>query len=205
MAEQQVKVVFFDVGGVLGSNGWDRNARRRAMEHFDLDWEEFQDRHEFVVADFETGELTLEDYLRRTVFYRERPFSEQEFVDFMKAQSQPYPETLALVERLATSGRYLLATLNNESRELNDFRIERFGLRRHFAFFLSSCYLGVKKPEPDIYRMAVDVTQRQPQECVFVDDRALNLECADLAGIRGIHFESASQLETALEELGVAA
>lgn len=199
-----VKVLFFDVGGVLLTNGWDRDARRLACERFDLDWEDFQDRHDFVAPDFEMGRLTMEEYLHRTVFYRQQPFTEDEFVAFMKAQSAAMPDSLALLSDLASPGEYVLATLNNESRELNDHRIETFGLRRYFSMFMSSCYLGMRKPEEDIYRVAVDVTQHRPEECVFIDDRMLNLECAERAGIHPIHFSDADQLRASLNEFGVA-
>ena len=199
-----VKVLFFDVGGVLLTNGWDRDARRLACECFDLDWEDFQDRHDFVAPDFEMGRLTMEEYLHRTIFYRQQPFTEDEFVAFMKAQSAAMPDSLALLSDLASPGEYVLATLNNESRELNDHRIETFGLRRYFSMFMSSCYLGMRKPEEDIYRVAVDVTQHRPEECVFIDDRMLNLECAERAGIHPIHFSDADQLRASLNEFGVA-
>ena len=200
-----IKVLLFDVGGVLLSNGWDRESRRLACQRFDLDWEDFQDRHEFVSSDFETGKLTLDEYLDRTVFYRERPFSKAEFIAFMKAQSEPIAESLELLEELSRSGKYVLATLNNESRELNEHRIAKFRLRDYFTLFLSSCYLGLKKPDAGIYSMAVDIVQTRPEECVFIDDRELNLECADLAGIRPVHFRNANQLRTSLAELGVTA
>jgi putative hydrolase of the HAD superfamily len=199
-----IKVLLFDVGGVLLTNGWDRDARRLACERFGLDWEDFQDRHEFVARAFEIGKLTITEYLRRTVFYRSRPFTEAEFVDFMKAQSEAMPDSLALLADLAASGEYVLATLNNESRELNDHRIETFGLREYFSVFMSSCYLGMKKPEEDIYRVAVDITQHRPEQCLFIDDRQLNLECAERAGIQSVHFKNADQLRTSLRELGVA-
>ncbi|MCL1595684.1 MAG: HAD family phosphatase [Actinomycetia bacterium] len=198
-----IKVLLFDIGGVVLSNGWDQGARRRACEHFDLDGADFEDRHDFVSGDFEIGKLTLSQYLRRTIFYRERPFSEDAFFDFMKEQSVPLSETLDLLGELSASGRYVLATLNNESRELNDYRIDRFELRDHFSIFLSSCYVGVKKPDQDIYRLAVDLTQHAPNECVFIDDRELNLECANRAGIQSIHFKDAAQLRADLDDLGV--
>ena len=200
----EVKVLLFDVGGVLLTNGWDREARRLACEQFGLDWEDFQDRHDFVAPDFETGKLTMAQYLRRTIFYRGRSFTEAEFVAFMKAQSKAMPDSLALLDELAASGKYVLATLNNESRELNDHRIDTFGLRKFFSAFMSSCYLGMRKPEEDIYRVAVDIIQHPPEQCVFIDDRLLNLECADRAGIQSIHFKNADQLRTSLNELGVA-
>lgn len=198
-----IKVLLFDVGGVLLSNGWDRHSRRLACRQFALDWEDFQDRHEFVAPQFEIGDLTLDEYLDRTVFYRERSFTRDEFVAFMKSQSEALPGSLDLVGELAASGRYVLATLNNESRELNEYRIDEFGLREHFTMFLSSCYLGIKKPDAHIYEMAVDITQHLPEECLFIDDRELNLECANLSGIRPLHFQDAEQLRLSLAELGV--
>ncbi len=199
----EITTLFSDVGGVLLTNGWDRSSRRLAAEKFRLDWEEFGDRHELVAAAFDKGQLSLEEYLDRTVFYRPRSFTKQEFKDFILAQSEAQPQTLALMGRLARTKNYLLATLNNESLELNLYRIDRFGLRSCFTIFFSSCFLGVKKPDEAIYRVALQMTQRAPEECVFVDDRALNLECARALGIRTILFESAAQLERDLSALGM--
>ncbi len=197
------QVVFFDVGGVLGTNGWDRPTRQRAAAEFGFDWEEFQDRHDFVSHDFEIGRLDLNQYLDRTLFYRQRPFGRDEFVAFMKAQSEPFAESLEVVAELAASNLAVLATLNNESRDLNEHRIRRFGLDQCFSMFLSSCYLGVSKPEPEIYRMAVDITQRQPGECLFIDDRELNLECATLEGMQTHLFTTANALRERFVDLGL--
>jgi len=196
-------VIFFDVGGVLLSNGWDRTARGEACREFGLDWEDFQDRHDFMADSFERGETGLDTYLARTVFYRDRGFSKDDFFEFIKSRSTAMDESLELLGRLSASGRYLLATLNNESREINEYRIDTFGLRDHFEMFLSSCYMGVRKPGPEIYKMAVDIVQRNPQECIFVDDRPLNLECAALAGITPIHFRDATTLQHDLTVAGV--
>jgi putative hydrolase of the HAD superfamily len=198
-----IKVLLFDVGGVLLSNGWDRSMRQKGAATFDLDWEEFEDRHELVLDGFETGRLSLDDYLTRTVFYRERSFTSEDFIDFMKDRSQPYPASLDLARRLAESGRYLLATLNNESRELNEHRIATFDLADYFSVFLSSCYLGVRKPDEEVFRLALDITQHRPEECLFIDDRAVNLECASLVGIPTIQFHDAVQLKNNLEDRGV--
>ena len=199
----EITTLFFDVGGVLATNGWDRHARRNCVESFGLDWDEYQDRHEFVADAFETGAMTIDGYLDRTVFYRDRDFTRSSFIDAMKGESQAHPAALDLVKRLAKTGDYLLATLNNESRELNAHRVEAFGLRRYFSAFLTSGYLGVKKPDERMYRLALDITQREPKECVFVDDRFLNLECAALLGMTGIHFETVAQLETDMAGLGI--
>jgi putative hydrolase of the HAD superfamily len=201
----EITTLFFDIGGVLATNGWDRHARRNCVESFELDWDEYQDRHEFVSDAFETGTMTIDGYLDRTVFYRDRDFTRQSFVDAMKGESRGDPAALDLVARLAKTGDYLLATLNNESRELNAHRVEAFGLRRYFSVFLTSGYLGMKKPDERIYRLALDITQRVPRECVFIDDRPLNLECAALLGMTGIHFRSVELLKTDLAELGITA
>lgn len=199
----EITTLFFDVGGVLLTNGWDRHSRRHCVESFGLDYEEFRDRHEFVADAFETGRMTIDDYLDRTVFYRERDFTIEAFRAAMVAESQPFPEALAVVEELASTGRYLLATLNNESAELNQARIEAFDLRRSFIAFFSSGFLGVKKPDQAIYRLALQMTQRRPSECVFVDDRDLNLECAIREGMQVVHYQNPGQLRRELGALGV--
>lgn len=196
-----IQAIFSDVGGVLGTNGWDRGARQKAAEQFKIDWLEFEDRHELVVNAFETGQLGLDEYLERTVFYRPRDFSKEQFRDFMFAQSRPFPEALALYRRLTQSKRYFLATLNNESLELNLHRIQLFGLREIFSVFLSSCFLGLKKPHDAIYRLALKLTQRKPEECVFIDDRLLNVERARQCGMQTIHCQGPEKLESQVREL----
>ncbi len=199
----RISVIFFDVGGVVLTNGWDRPARMRAAEAFHLDWNEFQRRHRLVVADFEAGRIGLEEYLNRTVFYEPRAFTREQFRDFMFAQSQPCQEVLALLAALAGAKQYLLGALNNESVELNRYRIERYRLRDYFDVFFSSCYLGVRKPEERIYRLALDITQRQGSECLFIDDRPENVEGAERVGIPAILYRDAGQLEGEFRRRGV--
>ncbi len=198
-----ITTLFFDLGGVLLTNGWDRSSRRHCVESYGLDYEEFRDRHEFVADAFETGRMTIEDYLDRTIFYRERQFTPAAFQQSMVAESAVFPETLSVIEELAASGRYLLATLNNESLELNQARIDRFELDRYFTAFFSSGFLGVKKPDQAIYRLALQITQRSARECVFVDDRDLNLECAITEGMHTIHYDNPGQLRRELAGLGI--
>jgi putative hydrolase of the HAD superfamily len=198
-----ITALFWDVGGVLLTNGWDGASRRKLVEKFHLDGEDFEARHDLVSSAFETGQLTLSDYWGRTIFYRPHDFTAQAVQDFMFAQSHPYPETLALVERLARTRKYLLATLNNESSELNRYRIEQFGLRNYFTLFLSSCFLGIRKPDPLIYRLALDITQRPSEECVFIDDRRLNVECARREGMHAIQFQNPIQLQAEFGNLGI--
>ena len=199
----KISAVFSDVGGVLLTNGWDRSARDKLVEQFGLEGEDFEDRHQRVGAGLDTGQLEIDPYLDRTIFYRPRSFPKQAVREFMFAQSKAIPGSLALVARLAQTRQVLLATLNNESRELNLYRIEKFGLRNYFAVFFSSCFLGVQKPDPQIYRLALDLSQRAPEECIFIDDRPVNLECARQLGIHTIQFLNAAQLEGDLRSLGV--
>jgi putative hydrolase of the HAD superfamily len=198
-----VTALFWDVGGVILSNGWDRAARAEAAKKFGLDWEDFQDRHELASPAFETGQITLDTYLQRTVFYRKRAFTRDEFIAFIFGQSEEYPESRAVLSNLAQTKKYLLATINNEPLELNLRRIEQFNLRREFEAFFSSCFVRVRKPDEAIYRLALEVTQRRAEECIFIDDRALNLECARQMGMRTIHFENAAQLRQDLQANGV--
>jgi putative hydrolase of the HAD superfamily len=199
----KISAVFCDVGGVLLTNGWDHAQRSRLVEQFGLDGADFDARNQMVSAAFDAGQLDIDQYLDRTIFYRPQSFRKQEVRDFMYAQSEALPDSIALIGRLAQAGKVFLATLNNESRELNLHRIEKFGLRNYFSAFFSSCYLGVSKPHPQIYRMALDISQRQPEECVFIDDRSLNLECARRLGLHTIQFLNAGQMESDLRTLGV--
>jgi len=199
----KVSTLLWDNGGVILTNGWDRESRRAAAEEFHFDWEEFENRHELVLNAFETGQMTLDEYLRRTIFYRERAFTKEDFRAFLFAQSQPFPESLAFLADLARASRYQLAALNNESLEVNEHRIKTFNLRDFFQAFFSSCYLGVRKPDPAIYRLALEITQREPGECVLIDDRGLNLECARELGMHTIQFQNVAQLKAELRQLGV--
>jgi putative hydrolase of the HAD superfamily len=198
-----ISAIFWDVGGVLLTNAWDRSERTATLEHFRLDAEEFQSRHEMVVSSFERGKISLDEYLDRTIFYRNRSFSRDEFREYMYSLSKPMPEVLAYARELASTGRYFMATINNESRELNLDRIEKFGLREIFRLFVSSCFVGLRKPESGIYRLAIETTQMNPEESVFIDDRALNLECAAKLGMRTIQMQNLEQLREELGRLGV--
>jgi len=200
-----IHAIFWDVGGVLLSNSWDRAQRMAALEHFRLDDEEFHSRHEMVVSSFERGKISLDEYLDRTVFYRNRPFTRDEFRDYMFSLSQPMPEVLGFARALADSGKYFMSTINNESREMNLHRIEKYGLRGIFRLFVSSCFVGLRKPESGIYRLAIETTQITPEECCFIDDRALNLECAAKLGMRTIQMQTLEQLGEELGKLGVKA
>jgi len=198
-----VSHIFFDIGGVLGSNGWDREQRALAAQHFGLDVTEMEDRHGEAVATLEQGRMPLDEYLRCTVFYRPRPFEPAEFKAFMLAQSRPFPGTIDLARALARTGRYRLMTINNESAELNQYRLEQFGLRDIFITFFSSCWVGILKPARRIYEVALAMSQAEAADSVFIDDRERNLEPARALGMRTIRFTDALGLRQELAAMGV--
>jgi putative hydrolase of the HAD superfamily len=198
-----ITTIFFDIGGVLLTDGWNHASRRAAAEKFALDWEEYADRHERVAHAIETNRLSLDGYLKRTIFYQPRSFSVEEFRAFIFAQSQPHPDAIEIARQLAASKKFFMATINNEIFELNVYRLKTFGLRNIFSAFFSSCFLGIRKPDEVIYRLALQVTQREAAECLFIDDREVNLECPREMGIQTILFKDASQLRGELEAHGV--
>jgi putative hydrolase of the HAD superfamily len=199
-----ITTVFSDIGGVILTNGWDHNSRMEAAKTFQLDWEDFRDRHELCFPAFDAGQIALDQYLDRTLFYRARPFTREEFTAFMFAQSKEYPEARALFRDVARTGKYFMAAINNEPRELNDYRIEAFRLRNEFQVFFSSCYLNTRKPEEHIFRTALEVSHRPPEECVFIDDRPLNLENPRRLGMSVIHHKDPAQTRVELRNLGIA-
>jgi len=198
-----IDLVLFDIGGVLGSNGWDREQRAAAIERFDLDAEDFQYRHEETVGAFESGDIALDEYLDVTVFCSPRDFSVTDFKAFMFEQSEPWPESIAVARDLARSGHVRLGTLNNESEALNIHRIEAFGLRDIFPAFFSSCWLGVRKPTHKMYSRVLGMTQADPSRTLFVDDRLQNLNPAAALGMKTLHFQSAEQLRRDLSAFGL--
>lgn len=193
--------IFFDIGGVLGSNGWDREQREKAVNQFKLDPEDFQCRHEEVAGAWEEGRITIDEYLAITVFHRPVDFSRDKFVEFMHSQSVPNEGVIALARTLTGHARYTLMTLNNESDELNRYRIGKFGISQIFEAFLSSCWLGVRKPTQKFYERGLGIAQASPETSLFIDDRQQNLTPAANLGMTCIHFTSVSQLRSDLERV----
>ena len=200
----KISAILWDVGGVLLTNGWDRQQRENVLTQFGLDHSDFERRHAEVDLAWEKDEINADEYLRHTVFYQPRTFTAAEFLEAMRAQSIVLADSgLGIVRRLAASEEYALATVNNESRALNEFRLTRFGLLEELDAFFSSCYLGLRKPDRKIYQVALDVLQRDPEQVAFVDDRAENVAAAASLGIHGIRYQGAQQLAEELARLGV--
>jgi putative hydrolase of the HAD superfamily len=200
-----VPTLFFDVGGVLLTNGWDTAARKRAAETFELDYPEFQTRHEMLKTAFETGRLSLDAYIRKAIFHVERRFTPADFREFMLRQSQPLGETLDWVRALSRSGSCRLFTLNNESAELHEHRVAAFGLDEVFRGFLVSCYLGQAKPDEGIYLSALGIAACHRGDAVFIDDRALNVEPALALGLSAVQFRGLDPLRAFLKDRGLVA
>jgi putative hydrolase of the HAD superfamily len=198
-----IKALFTDVGGVILTNGWDRGARKRAAEQFHLDLAEVDQRHHLTFDTYEIGKLSLDHYLDRIVFYEPRSFSRDDFKSFVFAQSKPFPEMIELVRQTKARNSLKLAVVSNEGRELTEYRICQFGLAEFVDFFVSSCFVHFRKPDRDIFRMAIDMAQIPPEQTVYLDDRPLFVEVARTLGLQAIHHTSYEQTKQAFAELGL--
>ncbi|PSL44844.1 putative hydrolase of the HAD superfamily [Chitinophaga niastensis] len=191
-----ITTLFVDIGGVLLTNGWDRAARKLAVQTFELDAVETEERHHLTFDTYEVGKLTLDEYLSRVVFYQNRSFTRKQFRDFMFAQSSPYTDMMELVTQLKAKYKLKIAIVNNEGRELNEHRIHQFGISRFVDFYISSCFVHFRKPDADIYRIALDIAQVKPTEVVYLEDRSMFVDVANGLGINGVcHVDYASTLE----------
>lgn len=195
--------VFFDIGGVLGTNGWDREQRARALQKFSVEEEDFEHRHHQVVSEFETGAMSLEEYLDVTVFYTPRLFSREDFELYMLSLSEPNPYTIEIAKHIGTTGRVRLMTMNNESAVLNVYRIDRFGLKGIFQTFLSSCWLGCRKPQRLFFERGLGIAQADAASSLLIDDRDQNLAPAAALGMHTIHYTNPESLAHDLVGYGV--
>ncbi len=198
-----ISAIFFDIGGVCLSDGWSLEQHKHIANKFGFDYDLFERRHRCVADAFDNGQMALVAYLEWTIFFAPRPFTPDDVMREIQSIMAPVPGTLQLVRALRNTGRYLLATLNNEPREFNEYRIEHFGLRALFTAFFSSCYLGLRKPQPEIYRRVLQITQRSGGECLFIDDNPMNVEVAQTLGMPAIQFVNATQLRADLIKAGI--
>jgi putative hydrolase of the HAD superfamily len=204
IAGSQFEVVLFDVGGVMLTNGWDHNQRAAVLQHFGLDREQFEARHEGPYDALERDLISVNDYLDAVVFYESRSFTPDEFIEVMKAQSVPIPDNaMGVLGEVAGAGKWLVGLLNNESRLLHEFRMKKFNLLQFLDVQLSSCYLGMRKPDAEIYRRALDILGVPADRIVFIDDRKGNTDAAAAAGIHAIQFLGEEKLRRDLNQLGI--
>jgi putative hydrolase of the HAD superfamily len=181
-----ITCLFLDIGGVLLSDGWDHHARKRAATHFKLNLAEMEDRHYLTFDTYEGGKLTLEEYLERVVFYRKRPFTRAQFRRFMFAQSKPYPQMIELVRALKAKYGLRIAMVSNEARELNAYRIRKFKLAGFVDSFISSSFVHVRKPDADIFRLALDIAQAPARQVVYIENTPMFVQIAEGLGIQSI-------------------
>jgi putative hydrolase of the HAD superfamily len=197
----EYKILFSDIGGVLLSNGWGHRSRMAAAEKYGIDYGEMDVLHNFIFNVFEMGKISLDDYLDTVVFTQERKFSRKEFKEFMLAQSVLLPDTLAwLINWKKKHPHVKVISINNEARELNEHRIKQFRLHDFFDAFVSSCEVGMRKPDPGIFHLALGIAQAKPEECLYFDDTDMLVEAAKKAGIHAHHHESFAGTKKILEE-----
>jgi putative hydrolase of the HAD superfamily len=198
-----ITTLFLDIGGVLLTNGWDHHARERAAKLFDLDLNEMEERHHLTFDTYEVGKLTLEEYLNRVVFYQKRKFTHSRFRKFMFDQSKPFPEMIKLIRDLKARHKLKIAVVSNEGRELNSHRIRKFKLDGFVDFFVSSCFVHFRKPDADIFKIALDIAQVPVKQVIYIDDRPMFVQVAATLGIRGIHHTDCQVTRAKLASLGL--
>lgn len=199
----KIKALFLDIGGVLLTNGWGKESREAAAKKFGLDFDEMDSRHRLTNDTFEVGKLTLKEYLDRVVFYEKRTFTRKQFKKFMFAQSEPFPEMIDLVSKLKTKHKLKVGIVSNEGREVNAYRIRKFKLDSFVDFFISSSFVHLRKPDPDIFRIALDISQVAAKEVLYIEDRPMFVEVAQSLGIHGIQHEDFKSTLAKLKKFGL--
>lgn len=198
----QYKILFSDIGGVLLSNGWGHESRIAAAQKFGINYDEMDVLHDFIFNVYEIGKISLDDYLDTVVFNHERKFSRQEFKDFMFAASVELPQTLPwLISWKKKHENIKVISINNEARELNEYRIQTYKLHDFFDAFVSSCEVGMRKPDPGIFNLALGIAQAKPEECLYFDDRAMLVEAARKVGIHAYHHKDFESTKKIIESL----
>jgi putative hydrolase of the HAD superfamily len=194
--------IFTDIGGVLLTNGWDRQGRKKAIRKFNLDPLETEERHHLTFDTYESGKISLGEYLKRLVFYTKRNFTEEDFIKFMFDQSRPIPEMLSLIRGIKEKYGIKIAVVSNEGRELNKYRINKFKLNEFVDFFISSCFVHFRKPDADIFKVALDIAQVSPEKVIYLEDRPMFVQVADGLGIRGIIHHDFNTTKKQLADFG---
>jgi len=197
-----INTIFTDIGGVLLTNGWDRGSRRRAIELFKLDPEETEERHHLTFDTYEVGKISLDEYLDRVVFYKRRSFTRNRFREFMYSQSRPYPEMLDLLKQIKKKYKCSIAVVSNEGRELAEHRIRKFDLHAIADFFIVSSFVHFRKPDTDIFRVALDTAQVRPSQVVYIEDRAMFVQVAEGLGIKGLKHNDSEDTRKRLARMG---
>jgi putative hydrolase of the HAD superfamily len=203
MAKKKINTLFLDIGGVLLTDGWSRDSRQVAADQFKLDFTDMEARHNLTFDTYELGKLTLDEYLDRTVFFEKRSFTKKEFRDFMFSRSKPFPEMIQFIVGLKKKYGLKIAVVSNEGRELNTYRIEKFDLCDFIDFFISSCFVHFRKPDADIFKVALDIAHVDPAEVIYIEDRPMFVSIADSLGITGIRHIDRKTTAAKLKSFGL--
>jgi len=198
-----VTTLFLDIGGVILTNGWGHESRRLAAEKFNLNLSELEDRHHLTFVTYEEGKLTLKEYLNRVVFYQKRTFTHDQFQEFMFDQSTPYTEMIEFIQKLKEQNRLKIAVVNNEAHELNEHRIKKFKLNQFVDFYISSCFVHFRKPDADIFRIALDIAQVPAEHVVYIENTEMFVDVARDLGIRSILHTNYKSTRSELSLLGL--
>jgi putative hydrolase of the HAD superfamily len=200
---KKITTLFLDIGGVLLSNGWGYDFRKLAALKFRLDLAELEERHNIMFVTYEEGKITLDDYLDRVIFYKHRDFNNHEFREYMFGLSTPNPEMIDFIIRLKKEHPLKIVAVSNEARELNAYRIQTFKLNSFIDFFISSCYVHIRKPDINIFRMALDTAQVSPEQVVYIDDVQIFTDIATELGIKCIRHTGWQSTSEALSNMGL--
>jgi len=196
-----LKILFFDVGGILLSNGWGHESRKKAAKQFGLDYAEVDALHNFIFNVYEIGSITLDEYLDTVIFNYPRDVVRQDFKDFMYSESVELPDMLQWLKEWKKDCGFRIISINNEGKELNDYRVQKFKLHKAFDAFISSCEVKMRKPDPGIFKLALGIAQASPSQCVYFDDRIMFANAAQKLGIRSFHHTGFESTKKILENL----
>lgn len=202
MEQTDIKILFLDIGGVLLTNGWGQESRRLAASQFDLNYDEINTLHNYIFNVYEMGKITLEEYLEVVIFNKPRKFTIESFKEFMFSRSTELPGLLEWLKCWKSKFRFRIISINNEGKELNNYRVEKFRLHDCFDAFVSSCDVGMRKPDPNIFRLALGIAQAKPEDCYYFDDRIFQVDIASRLGIKAFHHTSFEKTKAILEKIG---
>lgn len=203
MKQRKISALFLDIGGVLLTNGWDRNMRKKAAEHFHLEYDELDERHHMTFDTYEEGKLSIDEYLNLVIFHKKRSFTSSNFKKFLFSQTEPLPEMIKMFKSISQKKSLKVGAISNEGRELTVYRISSFGLKEFIQFFICSSFVHFRKPDKDIYRLALDVGQVTPEQSLYIDDRKLHAEVARSLGMNTIHHTDIDKTKRILSDYGL--
>lgn len=200
MHKNSSKVIFCDIGGVLLTDGWGHVARQAAAKEFNLDYFSMDILHDFIFNTYEIGKITLDNYLNTVIFNQSRDFTKEQFTNFMFSQSTELPDMLQWLKEWKKNNPHIrIIAISNEGKELNDYRIKKFGLHECFDVFISSCKVNMRKPDPGIYKLALAIAHIEPEQCIYFDDRPMLVEQAQKHGIKSYHHQNFAATKKIIE------